>query len=136
MHKITSILTATFINEKDIKRGKHLLSWTWISNVNLINVIKFIRRFYSSFFFFFWKWNIIDMNMYTFPERKESRVSFCSFGDIASTDVALPVKYATFKWDKSSTLFKIMSMTLAVIILSTKMRHNTFVASLKVEPPK
>lgn len=55
MHKITSILTATFINEKDIKRGKHLLSWTWISNVNLINVIKFIRRFYSSFFFFFLK---------------------------------------------------------------------------------
>lgn len=74
-----------------------------------------------------------EEDIYTFPERKDSRVSFCSFVDMASTEVELPVIYATSRCDKSAILFTIISTTLAVMILSTKMRHDTFAASLKEE---
>lgn len=66
----------------------------------------------------------------TFPERKHSKVSFCTFGVSASTDVFVPVKYAIVKSENQVIFFITLSITLAVIILSTKTRQRTCVAFL------
>lgn len=63
--------------------------------------------------------------------RNDSKFSFCTFGASASADVLFPVKYETVKWDKQGTLLTKLSMTLAEMILSTKIRHDNPLASLQ-----
>lgn len=74
---------------------------------------------------------LIPKELDTFPLRNNSNVFLCAFGARASTDELLPVKYETVKCDKYIIFFRNLSITLAVMILSTKMRHNSSLATLQ-----
>lgn len=70
----------------------------------------------------------------TFPVLFDSRVSFCIFEVGTSTDELLPFRYETVKCDKLATFCKNLSITVAAIAFSTKMRHTTWTSLLqKVE---
>lgn len=69
--------------------------------------------------------------MLTFPHWNDSRVSLCIFRASSSPEELLPVDHETVRCDKSVFFFKNLSITLAVIILSTNMMHETSLAFLQ-----